>query len=78
LRFVAGTRRARGRRSNLPDAVKDDVERALGNDLGVELFKRTGGGVARIGEKFLAGGFALDVQFFKSGERQKDFTADFE
>ena len=36
--------------STLAEAVKDDVERALGDDARIELLERTGRGVARIGK----------------------------
>ena len=54
------------------------IERAFGDNFGVELFERAGGGVARIGKHFLAGGFALGIQFFKTGARQENLLADFE
>ena len=49
-----------------PDAVEDGVERALGDDFGIEQLERAGGGVARVGECFLAGGFAFGVEFFEA------------
>ena len=74
-KLAAGLGRGGARRSS---AIEDDVERALGDNFGIELIERTGGGVARVGEHFLAGGFALGIQFFKACLGHENFAADFE
>ena len=56
----------------------NDVQRAFGHDAGIELLERAGGGVARVGEGFLAGGFALGVEFFETSFGEINFAAHFE
>ena len=56
-----------GRAFDLAEAIEDNVERALGDDARVELLERAGGGVARVGELFLARRFALRVQLLEAG-----------
>src|SRR5688500_16570366 len=59
-------------------AVEDDVERTFGGDFGIELFERTGGGVAGIGKTGLARGLTLVIEFAKAGARHEDFAAHLE
>ena len=59
-------------------AVGDDVEAALGDDPRVELLERAGRGVARIGERLLAGLDDGSVHALELGGRHVDFAADFE
>ena len=60
------------------DPVAEIFEPAFGDDARIELLERTGGDVARIGVRFLAGGHLLGGDFLKGRKRQIDFAADFE
>ena len=59
-------------------AVENDVELAPGDEAGVELFERAGGGVARVGEGFFAGRSALDIDFGEHFLREVNFAAHFQ
>ena len=48
------------------ESVNDDIERTFRDDAWIELFERPGGGVSRVGESVLPGGFALGIQFLES------------
>ena len=59
-------------------AVENDVELAPGDEAGVELFERAGGGVARVGEGFFAGRSALGIDFRKHFLREVNLAAHFQ
>ncbi len=60
------------------DAVDEELERARGGELRVELAQGSGGRVARIGEDLEALCAALVVQPCELGERHQDLASDFE
>ena len=59
-------------------AVGDDIEPPLGDDARIELLERAGRGIARVGERFLAGRDDGLVHPLELGRRHVDFAADFE
>ena len=58
------------------DVEAEDAETAAARDLGIELAQRSGGGVARIGERGLAGLLALPVELGEPGLGEVDLPAD--
>src|SRR5256885_940262 len=51
----------------LPDPIKDDIQRSFGDDPVVKLLERAGGRVSRIGKCLLARGFTLGIEFLEAG-----------
>src|SRR5947209_2089524 len=58
--------------------IKNDSERSFCGDVWIELFKRTGRCVSRIGKQWQSGGFTLFVQFLETCLIQVGFAANFE
>src|SRR6266566_5208029 len=51
----------------LPDPIKDNIQRSFGDDSRVKLFERAGGRVSRISKWFHARGFAFGIEFLEAG-----------
>src|SRR5438445_2722193 len=51
----------------LPDPIKDDIQRSFGHHTRIKLFERAGCRVSRIGKWFLARGFAFGIEFLEAG-----------
>src|SRR5712692_7055693 len=66
-----------GHAAHHPAPMTENIQRPLRRDRRVQLFKRTGGGVARIGEERLSRLLALAIHFLKRFPGKKDFTTDF-
>ncbi len=56
----------------------DEPEVAGGSDFGIELFDRSGAGVAWVHEEVVAYFFALLIDALELGERDVDLASDFE
>ena len=63
---------------DLAEAVGEEAQAALGDDLGVEPAERAGGEVARVGVRLLALGLDLLVDALEVGVVHVDFAADLE
>ena len=63
---------------DLAGAVEHDLEFPFGDDSGIELLERPGGGIPRIGEQFFAGGLTLGVDLRECVLGQIDFAPDFQ
>ena len=68
---LRGGRHAR----RLAAGIEDRLERPLGNDPGIKLLERAGGGIAGIGKGVLAGGAAAGVEGFKAFAAHEDLAA---
>src|SRR5215470_7261065 len=80
--FCDGVEEIRGslelHRADLAVAVGAEDEVAAGDDPRIEKLEGAGGGVARIGEGFLAALLAVGVELCERGSGPIDLAADFE
>src|SRR6185312_7676286 len=64
-----------GHLAQLAPGVGEKAQRPRGGHLGIELAKRAGSGVARVGEDGAAGGGLLLIELEKRGARHIDLAA---